>query len=52
VIKDAASANLRGYCWAPQAEGTWYVNAKWSYTQCAFGAQVCGFAVQQNPGPY
>lgn len=52
VIKDAASANLRGYCWAPASEGTWYVNSKWSYTQCAFGAQICGFAVQQNPGPY
>jgi hypothetical protein len=52
IITGAAQANLRGYCWAPASEGQWYVNAKWTYSQCAFGAQTCGFAIQQNSGPY
>lgn len=52
IIRDANSAGLRGYCWAPASEGPWYFNAKWTYSQCAFGAQTCGFAVQQNYGPY
>jgi hypothetical protein len=52
VITDASRANGRGYCWAPASEGPWYVNAKWTYGSCAFGAQVCGFAIQQNYGPY
>ena len=52
IIKDATSANARGYCWAPAAQGQWYLNAQWAYTQCAFGAQTCGFAIQQNYGPY
>jgi hypothetical protein len=52
VITDSTSANARGYCWAPKSEGQWYVNTKWSYSNCAFGAQICGFAIQQNYGPY
>lgn len=52
VIKDPSSANLRGYCWAPASQGQWYINAKWTYSQCAFGAATCGFAIQQNYGPY
>jgi len=52
VIDTSFKANQRGYCWAPASEGPWYVNAKWSYSSCAFGAQICGFAVQQNYGPY
>ena len=52
VITDATQANLRGYCFAPSSEGQWYINAKWTYQQCAFGAQICGFAIQQNPGSY
>ena len=48
VIQNAATATANGYCWAPSSEGQWYVNAKWSYGSCAFGASICGFAVQQN----
>lgn len=51
VITDTASANLRGYCWAGDAD-QYYVNARWSYQSCPFGAQVCGFSVQYNQGPY
>ena len=43
---------MNGYCFAPSSDGQWYINAKWTYQQCAFGAQICGFAVQQNPGSY
>jgi hypothetical protein len=52
VIRDTASASLRGYCWAPGSDGDWYVNARWTYSNCAFGASTCGFAIQQNYGPY
>jgi hypothetical protein len=52
AISNSTITNARGLCWAPSSEGQWYVNAKWSYSQCAFGAQVCGFAIQQNYGPY
>lgn len=40
-----------GYCWAGD-NATYYVNARWSYSSCAFGAQVCGFAIQYNQGAY
>jgi hypothetical protein len=50
-ILNETTANRYGLCWTPV--GTqYYVNARWSYTSCAFGAQVCGFAVQYNDGPY
>ena len=52
VIQDAASAARYSFCWAPRSEGQWYVNARWTYSSCAFGAQVCGFAVQQNYGSW
>lgn len=52
IIRDANTAGGRGYCWAPTSEGPWYINAKWTYSQCAFGASTCGFAIQQNYGPY
>lgn len=51
-IVSAAQANPRGLCWAGDAGTQYYVNARWTYQSCAFGAQVCGFAVQQNIGPY
>lgn len=51
IITDATSANQRGYCWAGDAD-QYYVNARWTYQYCPLGAQVCGFAVQYNQGPY
>jgi hypothetical protein len=52
VIQDAPSANRYSFCWAPRSEGQWYVNARWTYSSCAFGAAACGFAVQQNYGSW
>lgn len=52
VIQDATSARQYSFCWAPRSEGQWYVNARWTYSNCAFGAAVCGFAIQQNQGSY
>ena len=51
-IVDAATANAYGYCWAPMDEGTWYLNMRWTYTECAYGAATCGFMLQRNLGPY
>lgn len=45
------TANQRGYCWAGDG-GQYYVNARWTYSSCAFGASVCGFAIQYNDGPF
>lgn len=52
TLDDAMSVNARGYCWAPSSEGPWFVNMRWTYTECAFGASTCGFMVQRNPGPF
>ncbi|HWH39121.1 MAG TPA: hypothetical protein VNU21_04735 [Usitatibacter sp.] len=51
-IQDPPSAQRYGFCWAPRSEGQWYMNARWNYSSCAFGAAVCGFAIQQNYGSY
>ncbi len=48
AIYDAASATARQYCWAPEAEGTYYVNMRWSYAQCPYGVAQCGFNWQWN----
>lgn len=52
IITDPTSASQRGYCWAGDAGGQYYVNARWTYQFCPLGQQVCGFAVQYNQGPY
>lgn len=49
---DAASANLYGLCWAPEDEGPWYLNMRWTYTTCAYGATTCGFMLQRNLGAW
>lgn len=51
IITDSASASRKGYCWGGDA-AQYYVNARWTYQFCPFGAQVCGFAIQYNQGPY
>lgn len=51
AINTAQAANNRGYCWAADG-GKYYVNTRWTYSSCAFGAQVCGFSIVQNLGPY
>jgi hypothetical protein len=48
---DATTASSNGLCWAGGGD-QYYINARWSYAQCAFGAQVCGFAIQYNLGGY
>ena len=48
---DATTASAYGLCWGGDS-GAYYINARWSYSSCAFGAQVCGFAIQYNLGGY
>lgn len=45
------NASRYGLCWAGDA-GQYYVNARWTYSSCGFGATTCGFAIQYNDGPY
>jgi hypothetical protein len=52
TIQDEASAYTQGWCWAPESEGPWYINARWTYSECAFGSSTCGFAIQYNGGPF
>ena len=48
---NAGNAAQSGYCWAGDG-GQYYINARWTYSSCAFGAQICGFAIQNNSGGY
>jgi hypothetical protein len=43
-----AKANLKGWCYAPFAEGQYYLNVRWTYTACPGGVSACGFAIQFN----
>lgn len=52
TINSAQSATQYGYCWAPEALGPWYINARWTYSVCGFGQPTCGFAIQYNLGPF
>ena len=49
INQDNASAN--GLCWGGGTD-PYYINARWAYSSCAFGVQVCGFAIQYNLGGY
>jgi hypothetical protein len=44
MIFDKASAEARQVCWAPESEGTWYVNVRFCYSNCPFNS--CGYSVQ------
>ncbi len=48
---DVTNASANGLCWAGGTD-RYYINSRWSYASCAFGAQVCGFAIQYNLGGY
>jgi hypothetical protein len=39
-----AKIKTNGYCWAPEAEGQWYVNVRYNYAGCSTG--VCGWSLQ------
>lgn len=53
VIQDINTANIYlGACWAGDVGATYYINARWTYGSCAFGAQICGFGIQHNRGGY
>lgn len=39
-----AKINASGFCYAPAAEGQWYVNIRYTYAGCTTG--VCGWALQ------
>lgn len=41
-----------GACYAPESEGQWYLNVRWTYSQCSFGAATCGFKFYWSPGAY
>jgi hypothetical protein len=42
-----ATANASGYCWAPEAEGPWYLNIRYEFNgACGQGAQYCGMMWQ------
>jgi hypothetical protein len=44
-----ASIGGRG-CWAPRAEGQWYVNVRWTFGgSCPYG---CGYSMQWSEGSY
>ena len=51
-LTSATVANAYGYCWAPEGGAQWYLNARWTYNSCPYGQLTCGFAIQQNYGPY
>lgn len=48
---NAGNAAQNGYCWAGDG-GQYYINARWTYSTCASGVAICGFAIQYNPGPF
>jgi hypothetical protein len=50
-LTNRSTAGAYGYCWAGDG-GKYYINARWTYSSCAFGSQICGFAIQHNEGPY
>jgi hypothetical protein len=51
-ITTVSQFNAYGYCYAPESDGQYYLNARWTFSSCPLGQQVCGFAIQQNRGPY
>jgi hypothetical protein len=51
VYTNASAAATVGYCWAAEPGESYFINARWTYASCGFGADNCGFAIQQNPGP-
>lgn len=48
-VINSTNSNIYGLCWAGDG-GDYYINARWTYQACAFGAQACGFAIQYNEG--
>lgn len=48
---NAGNAAQNGYCWAGDG-GQYYINARWTYANCASGREICGFAIQYNDGPF
>lgn len=52
VIKDTASANVYGYCWAGDANSSYYINARWTYNTCMYNNNTCGWLITHNNGPY
>jgi hypothetical protein len=48
-ITSKEAARGIGACWAPESEGTWYLNARYtSPTGCPYGATLCGINWQWN----
>ena len=43
---DASGASSN--CWAPKTSGQYYVNIRWTFPSCPFGASACGFTHRWN----
>jgi hypothetical protein len=50
-ILNSSTASRYGYCWAGDG-GQYYINARWTFSSCAFGVAECGFAIQHNRGSF
>ncbi len=46
---DQATLGAQG-CWAPETQGPFYVNVRWTYATCPFAS--CGFSLQWAFGPW
>jgi hypothetical protein len=49
-INSQAAAGFSA-CWAPESEGQWYVNVRWTYALCG-NSQGCIFSMAFGTGPY
>ncbi len=39
------------YCWAGDPDTQYFINARWTYDACGFGASTCGFSIGSQNGP-
>ena len=47
ALSSKATANASGYCWAPEAEGPWYMNIRYEFNgNCGGGETSCGMMWQ------
>jgi len=49
-----AAMETRGYCYAPEGDGPWYVNVRYTYADCRFGstAITCGWHTSWSTSAY
>jgi hypothetical protein len=44
---NSGNVNIAGLCWAGEPQ-KYYINARWTYQNCAYNVATCGFAIQYN----